>query len=65
MPKEGSEFICLSIYLLIDSVFRADKNYPQVIFEEWKYVVKEKNMPEYFTDDIEISFDDSDKGNSI
>ena len=34
-----------------DSVFRTDKNYyPQVLLEECKYVVKEKKMPEYITD---------------
>ena len=55
MPKEGSQFICLSV-ILIDSIFRTDKNYyPQVFLEECKYVVKEKKMPEYITDDIEIS----------
>ena len=31
--------------LLIDSVFRTDKNYyPQVFLEEYKYVVKEKRF---------------------
>ena len=55
MPKEGSQFICLSV-ILIDSIFRTGKNYyPQVFLEECKYVVKEKKMPEYITDDIEIS----------
>ena len=32
-----------------------------MIFEEYKYVVKEKMMPEYITDDMEISSDDSDR----
>ena len=32
MPKEGSHCICLSV-ILIDSVFKIDKNYyPQVFF---------------------------------
>ena len=35
IPKEGSQFICLSI-ILIDSVFRTGKNYyPQVLLEEY------------------------------
>ena len=29
--------------------------------EECKFVVKEKKMPEYITDDIEVSSDDSDR----
>ena len=57
IPKEVCQFICSSV-ILIDSVFRTGKNYyPQVFLEECKYVVKEKKMPEYITDDIEISSD--------
>ena len=42
--KEGSQFICLSI-TLINSVFRTGKNYyPQMFFEEYKYIVKEKDI---------------------
>ena len=42
IPREGSQFICLSV-ILIDSVFRTGKHYyPQVFLEECKYVVKEK-----------------------
>ena len=52
--------ICLSV-ALIDSVYRTNKNYyPQMFLEECKFVVKEKKMPEYITDDIEISSNDSD-----
>ena len=52
MPKEGSQCICLSV-VLIDSVYRTGKNYyPQVFLEECIYVVKEKKMPEYITDNI-------------
>ena len=34
-----------------------------MFLEECKYVVKEKTMPDYITDDVEISFD-SDEENS-
>ena len=45
--------------------FRTGKNYyPQVFIEECKYVVKEKKMHVYITNDIEIFPDDSDKENS-
>ena len=54
IPKEDSQFICLSV-ILIDSVFRTSKNYyPQLFLEECKYVIKEK-ISEYITDNIEIS----------
>ena len=51
---------------MINSVLRTGKNcYPQVFLEECKYVVKEKKMPEYITDDIEISDrEDSHEENS-
>ena len=42
IPKEGSPYICLLV-ILINSVYRKDKNYyPQVFSEECKYFVKEK-----------------------
>ena len=44
IPKEGSQFICLSV-ILIDSVFRTGKNYySQVFLGECKYVSKEKKI---------------------
>ena len=50
MPKESSQFICLSV-ILINFVFRTGKNYyPQMFLEECKYVVKEKKVTEYITD---------------
>ena len=50
---------------LIDSVFRTGKNYyPSVFLEECKYIVKEKKMPEYIADDIEISSDSSNREDS-
>ena len=60
--------ICSSV-ILIDSVFRRGKNYyPQVFLEECKCVVKEKKIPKYIIDDIEVSSDsdreDFDEENS-
>ena len=68
IPKKVSWFICLLV-ILIDSVFRTGKNYyPQVFFKKCKYLIKEKKMPEYLTDNIQISSDsdrkDSDEENS-
>ena len=49
---------------MIDFVFRTGKNYyPQVFLEEYKYVVREKKIPEYVTDEIEISLN-SDREDS-
>ena len=64
IPVESSQYICLSV-ILINSVFRIGNNYyPQVFLEECKHVVKEKKMPKYITDNMEISSDDSDKEDS-
>ena len=42
IPKEGSEFICLSV-ILTDSVFKTGKNYyVQVFLEEYNCVVKKR-----------------------
>ena len=61
--KEGSQCIFLSV-LLVESVYKEDKNYyPQVFLEECKCVVKEKKMPTFITDGIETS-DDSDRENT-
>ena len=64
IPKEGSKYISLSV-ILINSVFTTGKNYyPQAFLEEYKFGVQEKKMPEYITDDIEISSDDSNREDS-
>ena len=55
IPKEGSQCICLSL-VLIDSVYRKDKNYyPQAFLEECKYVVKEEKMSKFITDNMKKS----------
>ena len=50
--KEGSQCICLSV-ILIDSIYRKDKNYyPQVLLEECKDAVEEKKKSKFITEDI-------------
>ena len=68
IPREGSQFICLSASV-IDFNFRTGKNYyPQVFLEQYKYLVKEKEIPNYIINNIKISSDsdreNSDEGNS-
>ena len=63
IPKEDSQYICLSV-ILSDSGYRTSKNYyPLVFLEKCKYVVKEKKIPKYIIDNIEIS-SDSDRESS-
>ena len=64
ISKEDSECIYLSI-ILIDSVYKNDKiYYPQVLWEECKYVFKRKKTSKFIIDDIEILSDDSDRESS-
>ena len=58
IPKEGSQWICIPV-VLIDSHFRKGKNYyPQVFLEECKYIVMEKEMPKYITENLVIYFEE-------
>ena len=58
---EMSQCICLS-KILIDSVFRTGENcYTQLFCKEYKYIVNEKRMPKYFTDDLKISSDEDEE----
>ena len=51
--------------VLLDSVFRIGKNYyPQVFLEEYKYVIKEKNIHSYIIGDVEISSDSVGKNSN-
>ena len=66
IPKEGFQRTYLSL-ILINSVYRKDKNYyPQVFLEKCTYAFKEKKKKtsKFNTADIEIYFDDSDRQNS-
>ena len=68
IPKECSQFICLSVTLIV-SLFRTGKNcYPKVFLEKCKNIVKDKKFSKYIIDDREISSDsdneNSDEGNS-
>ena len=42
MPKESSEFLCLSVILLHSVYIKDNKYYPQVFLEECKYIIKEE-----------------------
>ena len=54
ITKVGSQFICVSV-VLFNSAFRPSKTYyPQVFLEEFKFVVKEKKIPDYIAGNIEI-----------
>lgn len=60
MPKEGSHCICLSL-VLTGSILKMSKSYyPQLLLEEFKYIVKERKVTRHITEDLEYSDDDLD-----
>ena len=64
MPKEGSHSIYLSV-VLINPVLKLGENYyPQMFFEECKYIVKEKEVTKYTNEDLKISSDSDESGES-
>ena len=63
-PKEGSQYICLSVNL-VDSIFRLGKKYyPQLFLKEFKYVIKESKMSKYIHEVIEICSGESNEYDS-
>ena len=65
MPKEYSQFICLSV-ILIDSVFKISKNYYlQAFIEESKYLLKKNKIPKYIIDEISSNSDREDSDEEI
>ena len=44
-------------------LFKVDKNYFLEVLEEYKYIIREKEMTKYINDDLELSsdLDESDK----
>ena len=78
MKQKSIQFIIIQstqciflLVILMDSIYRLDKNYyPQVFLEEDKYTFGEKGIPEFHTDNIEFFSDEknfkkenSDEGN--
>ena len=64
MPKISSNYICL-VVIFIDFALKKTKNhYPQVFLKERVYIYKDIKVIRHFTDDLEISSDDSDKENT-
>ena len=47
---------------MLHSVYKEDNNYyPLVFLKECKYIVKEKKIYNYITDDVEISSDSDEE----
>ena len=65
LPKEGSQFICLSV-ISIDSIFRIGKNYYRQLFlDQSKYVIKFlKKFKQKNSDEEDSSEEDSGKKHS-
>ena len=62
MPKEKAPCKCLSI-IMLDSVIKANKKYPQTLLEEYKYVQEKIKTENCIDEDLEKSESDSDSNN--
>ena len=62
IPKEKAPCKCLSI-IMIDSVIKANKKYPQTLLEECKYIQEKIKTENYIDEDLENSGSDSDSNN--
>ena len=58
MPKEKAPCKCLSI-IIIDSVIKTNKYYPQTLLEECKYVQEKIKTENYINEELEESESDS------
>ena len=54
MPKEKAPCKCVSI-IMLDSVIKAKRKYPQTLLEECKYEQEKIKMENLIGDDLEIS----------
>ena len=59
MPKEKAPCKCLSI-IMIDSVIKANKKYPQTLLEECKYIQEKIKTENYIDENLEKSETQSD-----
>ena len=64
MPKEKAPCKCLSI-IMLDSVIKENKYYPQILLEECKYVQEKINIENLTDDDLEKDESDSDSNNEV
>ena len=61
-PKENASYKCLSL----DSVVGANNNYhPQILLEEWKYIIKKTKVENLINDDLDPSSSDNESDNGF
>ena len=58
IPKESTEYRCLSLVML-SSVKKSGKKYPQTFLEECKYEIKKNKKQNLINDNLEPSLSDS------
>ena len=64
VPKENVSYKCLSL-IMLDSVIRVNKKcYPQTLWEECKYIIRNNKMENLINNDLNLSSsDESDNDN--
>ena len=54
IPKENTSYKCLSL-IMLDSVIKVNKKYPQTFLEECKYEIKKNRMENLVNDGLDPS----------
>ena len=62
VPKENASYKCLSL-IMLDSVIRVNKNYPQTLLEECKYLIRKNKMENLINNDLNLS--SSNESNNV
>ena len=63
VPKENASYKCLSLIMLY-SVIRVNKYYPQTLLEECKYVIRKNKTKNFINDDLDLSSSDESDNES-
>ena len=64
VPEENASYKCLSL-IMLDSVITVNKKYyPQTLFEECKYVIRNNKIENLINDDLDLSSSDESDNES-
>ena len=64
VPEENASYKCLSL-IMLDSVITVNKKYyPQTLFQECKYVIRNDKIENLINDDLDLSSSDESDNES-
>ena len=60
--KKNASYKCLSL-IILDSVMKVNKNYPQTLLEECKHEIEKNKMENPISGDLDLSSSDNESDN--